>query len=276
MFTLNCKGQLITAAKPLVMGIINTTPDSFYEPSRQQDIAGIVQKAEQMLRDGATILDIGGQSTRPGSQLLDAGEELKRVMAPIAAIHAHLPDAIISIDTFYAKVALEAVAAGASMVNDISAGSMDAAMLQTVAGLRVPYVCMHMKGTPQTMQQQAVYDDVVKEVLDYFVERLDACRKAGIHDVIIDPGFGFAKNTIHNLKLLKDLQLLKITGKPILAGLSRKASIYKTLGTDAAGALNGTTVLNTIALQNGADILRVHDVKEAVETVELFCAYRDV
>lgn len=275
MFTLNCKGRLITTEKPLVMGIINITPDSFYEASRQQHTASIVQKAEQMLKDGAAILDIGGQSTRPGSLLLGAEEELKRVLYSIEAIHKQLPEAVISIDTFYAKVAVEAVAAGASMVNDISAGQMDCAMLTTVAGLKVPYVCMHMKGTPQTMQQHAIYNDVTKEVLDYFINKIDACKKAGINDVIIDPGFGFAKNTAHNFQLLKDLNLLQITGKPVLAGLSRKASIYKTLGITADNALNGTTVLNTIALQHGVAILRVHDVKEAMEAVTLFCAYRD-
>ncbi len=275
MFTLNCKGRLIKAEKPLVMGIINITPDSFYEASRQYTTDNMLKKAEQMLKDGAAILDIGGQSTRPGSQLLTAGEELARVIEPIAAIHKQLPEAVISIDTFYAAVAREAVAAGACIVNDISAGEMDTAMLQTVASLKTPYICMHMKGTPQTMQQLAVYNDVTKEVFDYFTDKLDACTKAGIYDVIIDPGFGFAKTAAHNFKLLKDLAVLNITGKPVLAGLSRKASIYKTLGITAADALNGTTVLNTIALQNGAAILRVHDVKEASEAVTLFCAYRD-
>ncbi|MEP6750538.1 MAG: dihydropteroate synthase [Bacteroidota bacterium] len=273
MFTLNCKGRLITAARPVVMGIINITPDSFYAGSRQQDTDQIVKKAEQMLKDGAAILDIGGQSTRPGSHLLTAEEELARIIVPIAAIHKQIPEAVISVDTFYAKVAAEAVAAGASVVNDISAGEMDTAMLITVAMLKVPYICMHMKGTPQTMQQHARYKDVTKEVLDFFIEKSATCKKAGIHDVIIDPGFGFAKNTVQNFTLLKNLNILKIMGKPVLAGLSRKASIYKTLGVTANEALNGTTVLNTIALQNGADILRVHDVKEAAETIKLFCAY---
>jgi len=274
MFTLNCKGRLLTAKQPLVMGIINITPDSFYGESRQQDARSIVEKAGQMLKEGAAILDIGGQSTRPGSRLLSAAEELDRVITPIAAIHKQLPGAVISIDTFYASVAAEAVAAGAAIVNDISAGEMDPAMLATVANLKVPYICMHMKGTPQTMQEHAVYDNVVKEVLDYFINKLDACKKAGIHDVIIDPGFGFAKTVAHNFKLLKDLGILLITGKPLLAGLSRKSSVYKTLGVTANEALNGTTVLNTLALQNGASILRVHDVKEAAEAVKLFCAYQ--
>ncbi|MEO5681055.1 MAG: dihydropteroate synthase [Chitinophagaceae bacterium] len=275
MFTLNCKGRVITASRPLVMGIINATPDSFYEGSRLQETDLIVQKAAQMLRDGAAILDIGGQSTRPGSDAVSESEELERIIGPIAAIHQQLPEAVIAVDTFHANVAAAAVAAGASMVNDISGGEMDSAMLSTVGGLKVPYVCMHMKGTPQTMQQHSVYDDVAKEVIDYFIHKLDACKKAGIHDVIIDPGFGFAKTIEQNFRLLKDLALLKILGKPILAGLSRKGTIYKTLGVTATDALNGTSVLNTLALHNGAAILRVHDVKEAVEAVTLFCAYQD-
>ena len=275
MFTLNCKGRLLITDKPLVMGIINITPDSFYEASRLGETGIILQKAAQMLLEGAAILDIGGQSTRPGSHLLSVEEELKRIIGPITALHQQLPEAVISIDTFYAKVAAEAVAAGASIVNDISGGEMDAAMLATVAGLKTPYICMHMKGSPQTMQQYAVYDDVVKDVMDYFIEKLDACKKAGIHDVIIDPGFGFAKTITQNFALLKDLSLLKTLDRPILAGLSRKGTVYKTLGITAGQALNGTTVLNTLALQNGAAILRVHDVKEAMETIKLFCAYKE-
>jgi dihydropteroate synthase len=275
MFTLNCKGRLVTAEQPLVMGIINITPDSFYSGSRQQDSAAVVKKAGQMLEEGAAILDIGGQSTRPGSQLLSATEEAERIVTAIEAITGAFPAAIISIDTFYAKVAAAAVSAGAAIINDISGGEMDGQMLETVASLQVPYICMHMKGTPQTMQQLAVYENVTTAVLDYFICKLEACKKAGIHDVILDPGFGFAKTNHHNFTLLKELSVLKITGRPLLAGLSRKGTIYKTLGTDAAGALNGTTVLNTIALQNGADILRVHDVKEAVEVVKLFTAYRE-
>ena len=275
MFTLNCKGRLVTAAQPLVMGIINITPDSFYNESRQQNTEAIVKKAGQMLEEGAGILDIGGQSTRPGSQLLTAEDEASRVSNAIEAIIGTFPAAIISVDTFYAKVAVAAVAAGASIVNDISGGEMDKHMLETIGGLQTPYVCMHMKGTPQTMQQQAEYENVTTEVLDYFIRKLEACKKAGIHDVIFDPGFGFAKTSGHNFKLLKQLDVFKITGRPLLVGLSRKSTISKTLGTTTAGALNGTTVLNTIALQNGADILRVHDVKEAVEAVKLFCAYQE-
>lgn len=273
MFTLNCRGRLLTADKPLVMGIINSTPDSFYGASRQQATDALLQKAEQMLAAGADILDIGGQSTRPGSQPVTQEAEMERVIAPIAALHRQLPEAVISIDTFYAEVAAAAVAAGASMVNDISAGDIDAAMLPTVAALKVPYICMHMKGTPQTMQQYTQYGNILAEIIDYFIAKLDQCRKAGIQDVIIDPGFGFSKTIAQNFTLLKQMQLLRVLERPILAGLSRKGSIYKTLGTTPENALNGTTVLNTLALQNGAAILRVHDVKEAVEAVTLYSAY---
>ncbi len=273
MFTLNCKGRLLTADKPLVMGIINSTPDSFYGASRQSATDALLQKAAQMLAEGAAILDIGGQSTRPGSQPVSQDEELQRVIGFIAALHQQLPEAVISVDTFYAKVAAEAVAAGASIVNDISAGEMDAAMLSTVAVLKVPYICMHMKGTPQTMQQYTQYENLMPEIIDYFIAKLDQCKKAGIHDVIIDPGFGFSKTITQNFALLKQMQLLQILDKPILAGLSRKGTIYKTLGTTPEEALNGTTVLNTLALHNGASILRVHDVKEAVEAVTLYSGY---
>lgn len=274
MFTLNCKGRLLVAASPLVMGIINITPDSFYAGSRYEAINDMLRHASQMIKDGADILDIGGQSTRPGSQLLSAEEEMKRVIPAIEAIHAQYPESFISVDTFYSKVAIAAVAAGAEMVNDISSGEMDAHMLSTVAGLGVPYICMHMKGNPQSMQEQAVYEDVVKEVLDYFIAKTEACKKAGIHDLIIDPGFGFGKTIQHNFQLLKSLAVFKILEKPILTGLSRKSTVYKTLNITAEHALNGTTVLNTIALQNGASLLRVHDVKEAKEAVQLFGEYK--
>ena len=274
MFTLNCKGRLLVCSKPLVMGIINITPDSFYSGSRLEHTTAIVQKAATMLGDGASILDIGGQSTRPGSEWLSPEAEMSRVIEPIRAIHRQWPQAIISIDTFYAEVAAAAVAAGASIINDISGGSLDSSMLSTAGRLSVPYICMHMKGTPQTMQTLAHYNDVLQEVLDYFIAKTAECTKAGIHDLILDPGFGFAKTTEHNFILLKQLAALQILEKPLLVGLSRKATIYKTLGIGPGEALNGTTVLNTIALQNGAAILRVHDVKEAMEGVTLFEACR--
>lgn len=269
MFTLNCKGRLLVVDKPLVMGIINTTPDSFYEGSRFMVMDEILRQAEKMLNDGAAILDVGAQSTRPGSQQISADEEAERVVNVIKTLARQFPDAIISIDTYYSYIAAAAVDAGARMVNDVSGGDMDEAMLQTVASLNVPYVCMHTKGTPETMQQLAVYDDVTREVLDHFIAKIAQCKKSGIKDIIVDPGFGFAKTIKHNFELLRNLAAFRMLDCPLLAGLSRKSTIYKTLGTDAAGALNGTTVLNTIALLNGANILRVHDVKEAVEAVKL-------
>lgn len=257
---------------PLVMGIINTTPDSFYEGHLDKGMDGITAMATAMLADGADILDIGGQSTRPGSVRISADEELIRVIPVIEAIKNKHPAAILSIDTYYSSVAKEAVHAGASIINDISAGNMDAAMLSTAASLQVPFIAMHMQGTPETMQQQPQYENVVKEVLDFFIQKIAACRQAGITDVIIDPGFGFGKSIEHNFQLLKQLSVFGMLNKPLLAGISRKGTIYKTLGITAAAALNGTTCLNTIALMNGANILRVHDVKEARQAVILWQA----
>ncbi len=275
MFTLNCKGKLISTEIPLIMGIINATPDSFYKGDLAKGMDGIIALAEKMITDGATILDVGGQSTRPNSDRISAEEEMVRVIPVIEKIHTNFPQAIISIDTYQSKVAIAAVQAGASIVNDISGGQMDAEMILTVAAMRnVPYICMHTKGTPETMQAQAVYEDVTKEVLEYFIAKIDECKKAGIKDVIIDPGFGFAKNANQNYTLLKNLSILKMLEKPILVGISRKSTIYKTLNVTAAEALNGTTVLNTLALNNGASILRVHDVKEAMEAVKLMEQYK--
>ena len=273
MLTLNCKGKLILIDKPLVMGIINVTPDSFYENSRQQNNGSILLLAKKMIEEGADIIDIGGQSTRPGSERISIKEELQRVLPAVETILKEYPNAIISVDTYQSKVAEDCINAGAAIVNDVSAGNMDDAMLKTIARLQVPYVCMHMKGTPENMQQQASYDNVTKEVLDFFIQKIEDCKQAGINDVIIDPGFGFGKTIEHNFTLLKNLSVFKMLDKPILAGLSRKATVYKTLNITAAGALNGTTVLNTLALQNGANILRVHDVKEAREAVKLYQKY---
>lgn len=272
MFTINCRGRLLVIDQPLVMGIINLTPDSFYSGSRFSQTQAILQKAGQMLAEGAAILDIGGQSTRPGSELLTADEEAKRILEPIAAIKDRYPDCIISVDTFYAETAHAAVNAGATIVNDISGGAMDGDMLATVADLDVPYICMHMKGTPQTMQSEAVYKNITVEVLDYFIRQTERCAHAGIKDIIIDPGFGFAKTITHNFQLLRELSVLKMLEKPLLAGLSRKSSVYKTLGITPEESLNGTTVLNTLALHGGASILRVHDVKAAREAIRLFTA----
>ena len=276
MFTLNCKGKLLSLETPVVMGIINATPDSFYEGHLHKGVDAVLALAEKMIIEGAAILDIGGQSTRPGSERIEAAEELSRVIPVIEAIAYRFPDAVLSIDTYYSKVAKEAVAAGVHIVNDISAGTLDAEMIATVGALKnVPYICMHMKGTPQNMQQRAVYDDVVKEVLDFFIFKVEACRLAGIIDVIIDPGFGFAKTLEHNFALLQELAVLDMLNRPVLVGLSRKATIYKTLGITAAESINGTTVLNTIALLNGANILRVHDVNEAREAVKLVQRYNN-
>ena len=258
--------------KPIVMGIINATSDSFFGGSRFNGVKEIVSEAQKMLDDGADILDIGGQSTRPGSELISADEEMDRVIPAIKDIAKINPGAVISIDTFYSKVAAAAVDAGASIVNDISAGSMDNKMIATVAEFKVPYILMHMKGTPQTMQQNTIYENVTLEVLDFLISKTHELQKAGIIDIIIDPGFGFAKTIDQNFELLKNLSVFKMLDKAIMLGISRKSTIYKTLGVNADEALNGTTVLNTIGLMNGASILRVHDVKEARETIKLFSA----
>lgn len=273
MFTLNCKGRLFVIDKPVVMGILNTTPDSFYSGSRVTE-SDILKRAESMLNEGATILDVGGQSTRPGSEQISIDEELQRVVPAIDLINNNFPEAIISVDTYQSAVAKEAVAAGASIVNDVSGGDLDEQMLHTVADLKVPFICMHMKGSPENMQQLTNYEDVVKEVLDHFITKIDECKEYGIHDVIIDPGFGFAKNINQNLQLLKQLSVFKMLERPIVVGLSRKSTIYKILNISADEALNGSTVLHTIALLNGANILRVHDVKEAVEAIKLVNSYK--
>jgi dihydropteroate synthase len=274
MKSINCKGKLLSFEEPVVMGIINATPDSFYEGHLSLNAGEITTMAAKMIADGAAVLDIGGLSTRPGSHPVSVPEEMDRVLPVIEKIHQAFPETILSIDTYNSAVARAAVACGATMINDISGGNADAGMLHTVAQLGVPFICMHMQGTPATMQQNPVYGDVVLEVLDYFISKIDSCNRAGIKDVIIDPGFGFGKTIEHNFQILKSLAVFGITNKPILAGLSRKSTIYKTLGITAAEALNGTTVLNTMALINGASILRVHDVKEATEAIRLFNAYK--
>ncbi|HZH36162.1 MAG TPA: dihydropteroate synthase [Flavisolibacter sp.] len=275
MFTLNCKGQLLVIDSPVVMGILNTTPDSFYAGSRMQHTDALLRKAETMITDGAAILDIGGQSTRPNSERIGEEEELKRVIPAVERIHRNFPEQIISIDTFYAAVAKEAVAAGAGIVNDVSAGTLDQNLLPTVASLGVPYVLMHMLGTPQTMQQNPVYNQVTLDVFDKLSFQVKKLQQAGINDIIVDPGFGFGKTIRHNFQLLQDLSFFKQLHKPLLVGLSRKATVYKTLHTTPDKALNGTTVLHTIALLNGANLLRVHDVKEAKEAIDLYRAYKN-
>jgi dihydropteroate synthase len=274
MLSINCRGRLLNFETPVVMGIINTTPDSFYIDSRKNQADAILETAGKMLQDGATILDLGGQSTRPGSERVGASEELKRVLPAIEAIHATYPNAILSIDTYYATVAEAAVKAGAHIINDVTAGSMDENLLPTVARLQVPYVLMHIQGNLDTMQVNPTYTNVVLEVFDALNHQLKELTKRGINDVIIDPGFGFGKTIAHNFQLLNGLSYLHHLQRPLLVGLSRKGTIYKTLNITAEEALNGTTVLNTISLLQGTHILRVHDVKEAAQAVQLIGSYQ--
>lgn len=267
---LQSKGNLLDLSQPIVMGIINCTPDSFYQESRKQETDEIVAQAEKMMEEGAAIVDIGGASTRPQATEVSEQEEMDRVIAAIEAISKHFPELWISIDSYRSKIAKAAIEAGARMVNDISAGLFDPQMMETVAALKVPYIAMHNRGTAQTMHQNPSYSNITEEVINELQKVLLDCKNAGIVDVILDPGFGFAKNIEHNFELLNHMAQLRILGKPILAGISRKSMIYKSLKTDASKALNGTTALNMVALQQGANILRVHDVREAVECVQLF------
>ncbi len=268
--TLNCRGQLISLEDPIIMGILNVTPDSFFDGGKYQKVTSILRQAEKMLIEGATIIDIGGMSSRPGAAIIDTAEELKRVIAPISAIHKEFPKAIISIDTIRSEVAKAAVEAGASIINDISAGKLDDELYQTVADLKVPYILMHMQGKPENMQKQPEYSDITLEVLDFFIKEVGKLRALGVKDIILDPGFGFGKTVVHNYQLLNKIPTFQILDLPILAGISRKSMIHKFLGITPKTALNGTTALNMVALQRGAKILRVHDVKEAVETVKLY------
>ncbi|MEO5788639.1 dihydropteroate synthase [Gelidibacter sp.] len=267
--TINCKGQLIDLTIPKVMGILNLTPDSFYDGGAYKNEADILRQVEKMLIEGATFIDIGAYSSRPNAVHISETEELERLLPIIKILIASFPDILISIDTFRAKVAKQSIIAGACMINDISAGKMDENMLVTIAQLKVPYIMMHMKGTPQNMQQNITYDHLIKDILFYFSERMAAAKSLGIIDIIADPGFGFSKTTAQNYELLKHLEVFKMLEKPILVGFSRKSMISKTLNISAQEALNGTTVLNTIALQKQASILRVHDVKEAMECIQL-------
>lgn len=275
MFSLNCKGKLMVTDNPLVMGIINITPDSFYAGSRHQNGASVLEQASRMLAEGADIIDVGGQSTRPGSKRISVEEEMQRVIPAIEIMVKHFPGVIISVDTFHSSVARQSIASGAAIINDISAGDLDPDMIEAVATLQVPYICMHMKGIPENMQVSPHYENITKEILDFFIFKTEECTRAGITDVIIDPGFGFGKTISQNFLLLKEMATFKMLGKPILAGLSRKSTIYRSLGVTAEEALNGSTVLHTLALQNGADILRVHDVKEAREAVILHRLYQE-
>ncbi len=268
--TLNCRGRLIDLSSPRIMGILNSTPDSFYAGSRIPGVDEALARAEAMLREGATFLDIGGYSTRPGAAEVTEEEELKRVAPLVEALVAAFPEALLSIDTFRSRVARTALEAGAALVNDISAGLRDPEMLPLVAEKQVPYIMMHMRGTPADMAQLTAYDDLVGEILYYFSERLAAARALGITDLIADPGFGFAKTRAQNFELLAGLPAFRVLEAPLLVGISRKSMIWKTLGIDPSDALNGTTALHMLALQGGASILRVHDVKEASECIRLW------
>ncbi|WP_336066272.1 dihydropteroate synthase [Mesoflavibacter sp. CH_XMU1404-2] len=268
--TINCKGKLIDLSMPKVMGILNVTPDSFYDGGRYKDENSILNQVETMLNQGATFIDIGAYSSRPNADFVTEEEELQRIVPIVELLVKHFPKIIISVDTFRSEVAKQTIKAGASLINDISAGFLDENMLETVANLSVPYIMMHMRGTPQTMQTLTDYDNLTKDVNFYFSERISKARALGIVDLILDPGFGFAKTTQQNFELLNQLKLLNIAGLPLLVGVSRKSMIYKTLDTTAQNALNGTTALHMIALQKGAKILRVHDVKEAKECITLY------
>ncbi len=274
--TLNCHGRLLSLERPLVMGILNVTPDSFYDGGKYQEEGALLKQAEAMLAEGAQIIDVGGMSSRPGSEVISVEEELERVLPAVRALRRRFPEVVISIDTVHSRVAAEAVAAGASMVNDISAGRFCTDMYRVVAGLGVPYVLMHMQGAPKDMQRQPEYEDVVQEVLDFFIAEAGKLRQAGVTDIILDPGFGFGKTVAHNYQMLRNMHVFKILDYPILAGLSRKSLISKVLGISPAGALNGTTALNMVALQQGAKILRVHDVRPAVETIKLWLQLENV
>lgn len=267
--TIQCRGQLIDLATPKIMGIVNLTPDSFYDGGRLQNQSEVLEQVAKMLHEGATFIDVGGYSSRPNATPVSEAEECHRVVPVVELLVKNFPEILISVDTFRSAVAEAAVQAGACMINDISAGRLDDQMMPTVARLQVPYIMMHMRGTPQTMTQLTDYQDIVKEMQFYFSERIAAARALGINDVIIDPGFGFAKTVDQNYEVLQKLELFSFQKVPLLVGVSRKSMIYKVLDSSHQEALNGTTVLHTIAVQKGAKILRVHDVKAAHECVQL-------
>lgn len=268
--TINCGGRLLDLSSPRLMGVINITPDSFYAQSRKSHLDDILRQVEKMLQEGADIIDLGGMSSRPGAAIVSPDEEHERVLPPTRAIAQAFPEAILSIDTVHARVAKAAVSEGASLINDISAGRIDPQMYDTVADLNVPYILMHMRGKPENMQENLAYDQLVQDILDFFLAEVAILRQKGVKDVVIDPGFGFGKSVEQNYQLLKGLPLLQILEVPVLVGLSRKSMIYKLLNTTPAGALNGTSVAHLLALQGGARILRVHDVKEAKEVVTIW------
>ena len=267
--TINCKGQIIDLSTPKIMGILNITPNSFYDGGKYSLENNAIAQVEKMLKEGATFIDIGAYSSKPNAELVSEEEELNRIIPVVKAILNKFPDALLSIDTFRSTVAQECINNGAALINDISAGSLDEKMMEVIASNNVPYIMMHLRGTPQTMQDQTNYEHIINEILTYFSDKVNKARSLGINDLIIDPGFGFAKTTDQNYEILSNLELFKMLELPILAGISRKSMIYKTLETSPEEALNGTTVLNTVAITKGATIIRVHDVKEAMECVKL-------
>jgi len=268
--TINCSGRLVSLEKPTVMGIVNVTPDSFYDGGKYNNtLSTVLKQVEKHLEEGATFIDVGGYSSRPNAKNVSVEVELNRVLPVIKEIVKVFPDALVSIDTFRSEVARQSINEGASLVNDISAGNLDAEMPKTVANLQVPYIAMHMKGTPQTMQQNPIYNDVVEDLIYFFSKKIDGFNQLGINDVILDVGFGFGKTVEDNYRLLKHLDRFKLFKIPILVGISRKSMLYKPLDISPEQALNATTVAHTVALQNGANILRAHDVKEAVEAIHL-------
>lgn len=268
--TINCKGQLISFEIPKVMGILNLTPNSFFDGGQYKSESEILSRVEKMLDEGADFIDVGAYSSKPSAAFVTEKEELERLLPTVRLLLKHFPDILLSIDTFRSQVAKAAIESGAAIINDISAGHLDEKMLETVGQLKVPYIMMHMRGTPKTMQSLTQYNDIVKEMLLYFSERIAAARSFGINDLIVDPGFGFAKTVEQNFEVLQKMDLFNILDLPVLAGISRKSMVYKSLQNTPEEALNGTTVLNTIALTKGAKILRVHDVKEALECVKLY------
>lgn len=272
--TINCKGTLIDLSSPKVMGVLNITPDSFYDGGKYKNESEILHQVEKMLFEGATFIDVGAYSSRPGAQHISEEEELKRILPVLRLLMKHFPEIIVSVDTFRSNVAKETIAVGAAMINDISGGKMDAKMFETVANLQVPYIVMHMLGTPQNMQKNPVYKDVTQEIISFFAEQIFKLHQLKLNDVLIDVGFGFGKTNAHNFEILKNLSLFENLDMPILAGISRKSMLYKTLDISAQEALNATTSANTIALLNGANILRVHDVKEAMEAVKIVAQVR--
>jgi len=267
--TINCKGQIIDLSTPKIMGILNITPNSFYDGGKYSLENNAIAQVEIMLNEGATFIDIGAYSSKPNAEFVSEEEELSRIIPVVKALIKEFPRAILSIDTFRSSVAQECLNNGAAIINDISAGSLDEKMMEVIASNKVPYIMMHLRGTPQTMQNQTNYEHLINEILTYFSDKINKARSLGINDLIIDPGFGFAKTTDQNYEILSNLELLKVLELPILAGISRKSMIYKTLDINAEEALNGTTVLNTIAITKGASIIRVHDVKQAMECVKL-------